>query len=209
MFVDWFCAVWDWFWKPENLTAISTLVIAGFTIVLAWVGYCQARLIRKSIDLARDEFLSTHRPEVRIKHVWLLNEALHYDEAVRVRVVCVNTGRTTATISDYSIEFVVVKPGRLLPVDPKLTAINANQFALASGISLPLPDVSYDLTEADEIAVRRQGAQLYCLGVVHYLDSVKRIRTTAFCRVYQMPDSPLISMGRFVTVNNSDYEYQD
>ena len=202
------CAIWSWVRDPNNLTAISTLVLAAFTIVLAWVGYCQARLIRKSIDLARDEFLSTHRPKIRIKHVWLLNEALHYNEALKVRVVCVNKGRTTAIISDYSVEFFVVKDHRSLPIDPKMAPINVNGFALQSGISLPLPDISYDLSEADEIGIRREGSKLYCAGVVHYSDGIGRIRTTAFCRLYQLPDS-LVGAGRFVAVDNPDYEYQD
>ncbi len=50
-------AVLNWLIDPVNLTAISTVVIAAFTIVLAVVGYFQARLIRQSIDLARQDLL--------------------------------------------------------------------------------------------------------------------------------------------------------
>ena len=57
----WLCALWNWIRDPDNLTAISTFVVAIFTVVLALVAYVQARLLRKSIDLARAEFLSTHR----------------------------------------------------------------------------------------------------------------------------------------------------
>jgi hypothetical protein len=59
--LNWLYAIIDWLRDPNILTAISTLIIALFTIVLAWVGYRQARLIRKSIDLARAEFISSHR----------------------------------------------------------------------------------------------------------------------------------------------------
>jgi hypothetical protein len=77
--MDRFYAVLDWLWHPDNLTAISTFVIAAFTAVLVRVGYCQARLIRKSIDLTRAEYVSTHRPRVILRDVnWEGHSDIHY-----------------------------------------------------------------------------------------------------------------------------------
>ena len=42
------CAFWNWI-RRDNLTAVSTVVIAAFTVVLAWVGYCQARLLGEAL----------------------------------------------------------------------------------------------------------------------------------------------------------------
>jgi hypothetical protein len=86
----WLGAFWSWIRDPNNLTAISTLVIATFTIVLAWVSYCQARLIRKSIDLARTEFISTHRPRIVLRDIHLIDGDVLY--------MLVNVGDTKATV---------------------------------------------------------------------------------------------------------------
>ena len=90
--MEWLCAFWNWIISPDNLTAISTLVIATFTVVLALVGYCQARLIRKSIDLAAKEFIATHRPRIVLRNVDvdLAGGNVHY--------MLVNIGDTKATI---------------------------------------------------------------------------------------------------------------
>jgi hypothetical protein len=148
---------------------------------LALVGYCQARLIRKSIDLARSEFLSTHRPKIRVKHVWLLNEVA-YDKPIGIRVVCVNCGTTDAVMVDYGIAVMVVKKGGSLPPDPTFPSFKII-LRLESGISLPFPDFTHRITEDEEIGLQGGGADLYCFGYVHYRDDVKRLRTTAFCRM--------------------------
>src|ERR1700688_3673164 len=91
--------IFSWIRDPNNLTAISTAVIAAFTIILAGVGYCQARLIRKSINLARAEFNATHRPKIRI-HV---AEFKHLPPKIEgdsnragASVLCFNVGESAA-----------------------------------------------------------------------------------------------------------------
>jgi hypothetical protein len=46
------------------LTAIATIAIAWFTLSLRDATTEQGRLTQQSIDLARDEFISTQRPEL-------------------------------------------------------------------------------------------------------------------------------------------------
>jgi hypothetical protein len=41
---------------PNKLTAVSTSIIAAFTVVLVGVSYSQSRLIRKSIELTKSRF---------------------------------------------------------------------------------------------------------------------------------------------------------
>lgn len=50
-----------WIGDPNVLTAASTAVIALFTVILSFVGYTQARLIRKSTELAERAVISTER----------------------------------------------------------------------------------------------------------------------------------------------------
>ena len=51
------------------ITAIATIVIALFTATLWYVSRDTLWTAIKSVELVRDEFLSTHRPKIRIKHV--------------------------------------------------------------------------------------------------------------------------------------------
>src|SRR6266496_910438 len=46
------------------VTAVATVFIGVFTWVLACVSGRQARLTRESIELAREEFIATHRPKI-------------------------------------------------------------------------------------------------------------------------------------------------
>jgi hypothetical protein len=49
------------------VTAVATVFIGVFTYVLAIVTSRQARLTKESIDLARKEFIATHRPRVIVR----------------------------------------------------------------------------------------------------------------------------------------------
>jgi len=68
--IDWIFGVWK-FHDDHNgaVTAVATIAIALFTIVLARVTGQQARLTRQSIDLARAEFVSTHRPRIIVRNL--------------------------------------------------------------------------------------------------------------------------------------------
>lgn len=102
----WLSTFWSWIRDPSNLTAISTLVIAAFTIVLAWASYWQARLIRKSIDLARTEFVSTHRPRIILRDIHVVDDDVLY--------MLVNVGDTKATIVESWILMEFLPDGSVL-----------------------------------------------------------------------------------------------
>jgi hypothetical protein len=72
------------------VTAVATIFIAVFTIVLARVTGRQARLSREAINLARSEFIATHRPRIVLKEVSFVDSQIHY--------MLVNTGDTKATV---------------------------------------------------------------------------------------------------------------
>ena len=54
--------------KKDDVNAFSTLSVAIFTAVLAAYTMSLGRSTRKAIDVARDEFLSSNRPKIRVKH---------------------------------------------------------------------------------------------------------------------------------------------
>jgi hypothetical protein len=211
--------------KPEVWTALATIAIAVFTLTL-WLSSEKmwrvtrisaiatrrsALAARKAVDAAREEFHSTHRPRIRIKAVFLMNERIHYSQPVQIRVVCVNSGVGDARINSYGIDCFVLKKDTSVPPDKRIDPIDFTQPSiLSSGISTALPDFFYSITNGDEAQIRIEQASLYCMGFVHYWDGVGRTRMTAFCRALRL-DSPrgLHTRGRFHRTDEPDYEYED
>jgi len=210
----------------ERSLARYTLWLAIFTAVLAistiglwftavWSGRKQFRQTQDSIALTRDEFLSTHRPKIRVKHV-VLSTPLWQGERLAVKVVLVNNGTTDAFIAEWGCKFIIQEKGRMLPALPEIARRETPRITegkLSPGISLELSDVSDGtvLTDDDNTGIRKRSCELFCLGYVHYLDSVRRVRTTAFCRVLNFPQFPKTheDTGRFRVCPDSDYEYED
>ncbi len=189
------------------LIAIAAVATAFFTATLWWSTRGMLRATYESIRLARAEFLSTHRPKIRIKHVWLMNE-FWYDHPLNVRVVCVNHGTTDAHLIDYSVDFLIVRRDSAFPPDYQFPFRRSIVTVLKPGISGPFPDLIQPITESTEIAVRNAVADFYCIGYLHYADGSKNIRTTAFCRRLVL-NQPHRGSGSFIKVENPDYEYED
>src|SRR5437867_3113092 len=57
------------------ITALATVVVATFTIVLAHSTRRQASLTRDAIELGTREFLATHRPKIRVRYIETTNLA--------------------------------------------------------------------------------------------------------------------------------------
>jgi hypothetical protein len=87
-------------WTSEGVTAAATVAIACFTIVLAGATIIQSKLTRQSINLARQEFISTHRPLLKIKLVTLTSDA---NERAAVNFTVINAGQSDAVILGSSV----------------------------------------------------------------------------------------------------------
>src|SRR5580704_9114956 len=86
------------FGDHDWVIAIGTAIIALFTFILAAVGWTQGRLAQHTLDLARKEFLSAHRPQIRIKHLWLANDIWGENQPIVVNLTCVNAGTSEAIL---------------------------------------------------------------------------------------------------------------
>jgi hypothetical protein len=202
-----------WIGDPDNLTAISTATIALFTIVLVIVGYVQARLVRRTVDLtrqelalARDEFLATHRPKIKIKHVWLTSPLQHTNPII-IKVVCVNAGTSSAILTEFAWGVLVRTKEHFLPVNYewKNKAV-INRPELNSGINYHLPGITYTLSKDQLAAISSGHSKLYCIGYIHYADRLGNVRTTAFCRELQL--GILAGSYRFIVPKDADPDYE-
>lgn len=82
-------------WSAETWTAIATVSIAAFTLVLMAATIWQGRFTSKMINLAREEFIATHRPKVRVRAVRRFAPENAFWSA---RAIIINCGESGAVI---------------------------------------------------------------------------------------------------------------
>ena len=201
--------------SSEFVIAVFTIVLSVATVLLVVVGTWQGRHLRRSVDLAREEFISTHRPNIRVKHV-LLTSGLWKDACIEIELVIVNCGSTTADITECNIATLIHRAGVSLPARPAFSrprVIFPSKTDLESGITMDLPRLIDDhpLSDAENTGIRDLTRRLYCYGYVDYSDDVGKRRRTSFCRVLDAPLRPasIEDIGKFVVHEDRDYEYQD
>jgi hypothetical protein len=196
----------------------ATLVIALFTATLWITSKSQLTELARQVDLARDEFLSTHRPKIRLKHMWLTKDIQPHDY-IEVELNVVNIGNTPATLTEMKFTTVILPTAVPLPAIPAFYSGQAIQLngELPSGITLRIPNISnnYKLSPEERNNILNGIERLYCVGYINYLDKKERLRVTSFCRYFEPPKSTYLhpfkakDYGRFRIMKDPDYEYQD
>lgn len=194
-----------WLSDANNLTAISTVVIAVFTIILAAVAIFQGHLLEKQIKLARKEFISTHRPRVRIRTMRALAEGTN----LRVFFTVANNGDTDATI----VRNEIVLQERLKPIpaidnqahDLLPRSEDMAPFGLLkAGEAVPK---SVTISALPLTGVLAAQSELRARLTVEYLDDNRVKRSVQAFRLYD-PKS-----GGFRKLDpsefDSEYEYED
>ena len=195
-------AVLNWLIDPVNLTAISTVVIAAFTIVLAVVGYFQARLIRQSIDLARQEFIATHRPRIIVRFVQGPVDDGKEPEFVWVTIANIGEASATITAVGYGLAH---RRGRNNWLPPGLAAgfHDISPTVLESGGRLTFKVSAQNVTDDAAIAASAlDDGELCAVGQIRYQDGNGRRLEMAFLRVHD-------GQGNFTPSDNPEDEYQD
>jgi hypothetical protein len=174
---------------------------------------------RKAAEIGHLQFLATHRPRLRVRHVtiptpdYLGDPTLFFVHGAPISggLVVVNVGGTKAKIieSRYRIYFTkgelpaialeeefrknLLMPGQILEVGESCgTPINDTIV-----MEPPPPGVDAELR-----AFARDGWKLYVMGQIRYQDEGGADRFMGFCRERQ-------SSGRFRAVDDPDYEYED
>jgi hypothetical protein len=162
-----------WFTDPTNLTAISTAVIAAFTIVLAIATIVQGSMTRTAINLARHEFLVTHRPKLRVRFVH--GPEPTDDSKWAFKVYLANIGDTIATVKSFSFTaYVIDDSGKtqleIVPVGKGILPIEVGAGVLMQG------------TVEDWTAIDSVFSNILVTGRVVYEDGRGASRITAFAR---------------------------
>ena len=194
-------------WTPDGVTATATVVIALFTFVLAIATIIQAAFTRAAIRLARDEFISSHRPRVILRDIiWEGHADIHYTLA--------NTGETRATIieSRVMVEFVqrgtAVRPLRAFGHDDLgrvvLAAGELREFTCAIpgelSVAMRFPDTRRIGIEGKEPVF----GERYFAGTIVYIDDLSIRRQSTFRRIRDDASRSFVRLA-----DERDQEYAD
>src|SRR5665213_912298 len=95
------------------VTALATASIAVFTLALILVTGRQARMARDALALATREFVSSHRPRIKVRNVFNMKSS----DCWHVQVVIVNAGETNATVEVASTKIVIRNATTLAWID--------------------------------------------------------------------------------------------
>lgn len=189
-------------WSPEVATAVATVVIAGFTFILALGGAIQAWLTRKAINLSRDEFTATHRPRIVVRGV-----EMHFGDDGKIDGVAfryINAGETPATVVEIGAEVPIAGQ---LPSGMKFTKHKISGVTLVSGegreFVVPAPDLHTARAIAQTRAPSPTDQTSILVGYVIYEDPGGRRRKMGFYRISR------VSGFSWATDKDSEYEYSD
>lgn len=209
----------------DSLLVFFTLVLAIFTGLLYRSTEKLWTATEKSIDLARQEFISAHHPKLIVRRVSLhqnhrgnritgiehASAGVEY-EVTGVEYIVANVGSTRATIIESNATIYVnelypgiVNPGlgAMPPYDDDSQSIGV--VAFEAGESGPFvehsevitADLLYDTRAESPVTPKR----LYFLGYILYKDEIGTVRRTAFCRIYDHGST------RFFAIDDAEYEY--
>jgi hypothetical protein len=149
----------------------------------------------RQLRLARAEFIATHRPKIRIKHIWLV--VLGSNQPVTVDIVYANVGDAKAVISSIGMDFNVINSDAQLPGDltpPGRAYVNYPELGLGDTERTDNVSSLGRLDEERVEAIRSGTKLLCCFGFVEYSDDgpkeTRKIRRSAFCRVINLPPVP-------------------
>jgi hypothetical protein len=186
------------------VTAIATIYIARFTRVLADVTGTQAKLTRQSIDLARDEFISSHRPRIIVRALDFVGGTPESDEVegpIRIGFHYVNAGDSLAKVKQVGTKLVhLLKPTMptgidfdVQKVDPPLE-IQSGRHAFRITVDAFDQEKFIFNSAADNYS-------LVCVGYIVYSDENGTDRQVGFCRRFDGQSH------RWLPMDDPEYEY--
>lgn len=199
---DFAWAMIDPLFSASFWTAAATIVIAIFTIVLACVTRKQGRLTQQSIDLARDEFMASHRPKLIVRH-FQLDDPVR-DQVITIRFAIVNIGDTEAIPRYWATEVALWNGANWEPpgIDEVIKPISLPPIANGQRAQVAIHS-RFNIT-SDQIEAVEQNKLIICaVGELTYADGLKTNRRTSFRRNYNL------STKMFDASPNQDQEYQD
>ncbi len=185
------------------VTALATIAIAGFTFSLKRSTDKLWEAGEKQLRLAREEFISTHRPKLIVRQFVFIKPIP--GQPLKVEFSIVNTGDTEAVWRYWHSEVALWNgkyweaPGLDHIVKPA-SSLKPIKNGQRVGVTI---HSRFDVTAA-QIADVEQGKLIVgAVGEITYADALKTNRRTGFRRHYD------ISNDMFIASPHDDHEYRD
>jgi hypothetical protein len=195
---------------PDNLsfevisaviTAIATAVMAFFTFTLARSTKKLWETTNKSVDLAREEFIATHRPKIIVRSFQITNRDMPIGKPIGFIFIAQNIGETAAKIIEVRSGTFIQSAKTIIPTDLSFAFYEEFNVTLASGERELFPGNGGSSPEGEEsMSVYAGNSALYCMGTIVYVDSIGTRRETGFCRRYHPRED-------IWDIAESEYEY--
>lgn len=198
-------------------TLAFTGVLAVGTLYVAAQTRQATTLTKESLDLARQEFIATHRPKLRVRNVTIRSvlpekpidpyRPFKKGDIVRGELYVVNVGDTPATVGESHC--IVTWRQGLLPMERPYEADTANNFLrtpiLRSGESIEGRFHSSEMMadDVEDYCMSNYKKHLWVMGWIEYTDDLGSKRRCVFCREWHGESQ------NFVPVGNIDYEHEE
>jgi hypothetical protein len=173
----------------------------------------------KQKEIARLQYLATHRPHLRVRHVSVVTAnytgqptvLFNHGAKIRGGLAVVNVGGTKATIIESRYRIFFSRDGLPLtaPYDENYHNLLLVGQVLDIGESCAIPICDEIIMEPPPPGVdlelrqfERGGWKIYVMGQIRYQDESGHDRFMGFCRVGD-------GKSGFRAVNDPDYEYED
>jgi len=186
----------------EFWTALATIFIAVFTLTLKRSTDKLWETNKEQIHLARDEFISSHRPRLIVRQFVLLTP--RPDQPLKITFAVINVGDTEAIFKFIAAEAALLNgryweaPG----IDFIVKPVSERPIKNGQRVSMTIQS-RFNIT-ADQIKAVEQAALIICaVGELTYIDCLGTERRTGFRRNYD------VSTDIFGISPNQDQEYQD
>jgi hypothetical protein len=179
-----------------------TAAVAAFTLVLAAVGAWQGIQLKRSVDLARSEFASVHRPKLIVRQFVLARPTP--DQVLDVEFSIINIGDTEATWRYWHSEVALwngkywEEPG----LDHIVKPISMPPIKNGQRVGVTVQS-RFRITPAQIAAVEENKLIICAVGELTYADALGTQRRTSFRRNYNC------STDMFDASPHNDHEYQD
>jgi hypothetical protein len=199
-----------WLWnatrKMGNDARLNSIQQANEMRTSLRIAQESADTAKASVALARQEFISTHRPMIVVRGVQF-GRAMGNISTLPFQLdfIMANVGSTPATTIEISVTLIHV-PSGILPAGPPYGERHKDEITVKVGE--PHPFCSYiggDVVDEFNLQDGFGAAttSIYCLGYIIYKDKNCGHYRTAFLRRYNA------SSQRFSAVEDPDYEYRD
>lgn len=191
----------------DGLIVLFTGILAISTIGLWWSTYKLWKISTKTIDLAKQEFIASHPPKLKVHSIawhWYTETGKPW----KIQCAITNIGGSAAIIKKSNLTF-----SKLEYQLPTILPFSQDNYMLGEEIVAPGEHIIGEITLNERVAAalnikmwntpRRDNEEnpFYFFGYIDYWDNSGTARRTAFCRQLN------IETYRFNVIQGDDYEY--